>query len=65
MGIFIHTGITTGCLDSADKKPVTVGTFIKPRNLSSVMVTGPLLLVATAILALACVIPAVPLEFVS
>ena len=43
---YMNAGLFTGCLDIADGKPVSIGTFFKPRNLGAVFVTA--LLVALA-----------------
>jgi uncharacterized membrane protein len=39
-GIFMHAGLLSGCLDIADGKPVTIGSFFKPRNLGAVFLTA-------------------------
>ncbi len=47
----------TGCLDIADGRPVTIGSFLKPRNVGKVVVAGLLVAVLTSIGQLLCVIP--------
>lgn len=65
VAIFMHAGITTGCLDIADGKPVTIGTFFKPRNLGLAIVTGLLVAVGTLALSLLCFIPGLIFGFVA
>ncbi len=57
VAIYMQAGLATGCLDIADGKPVSIGTFFKPRNLGMVLVTGLVVIVLTAIGSMACVIP--------
>jgi uncharacterized membrane protein len=63
--LFMQAGLVTGCLDIADGKPVTIGTFFKPRNLGPVIITGLLILVATSILSIACIIPGLIFGFIA
>jgi uncharacterized membrane protein len=65
VGVFMHAGLTTGCLDLADGKPVTLGTFFKPRNLRGVFLAALLVAVGTWIGALLCVIPGVIFGFLA
>ncbi|OSC37877.1 hypothetical protein B8W66_21090 [Mycobacterium decipiens] len=65
VALYMQAGILTGCLDIADGKPVTIGSFFKPRNLGLVLVTGLLIVVLTFIGALLCVIPGLIFGFVA
>ncbi|CAM4424023.1 Proline and glycine rich transmembrane protein [Mycobacterium basiliense] len=65
VALYMHAGITTGCLDIADGKPVSVATFFKPRNLGAVVLTGLLVIVLTAIGSLLCVIPGLIFGFLA
>lgn len=65
IAIYMHAGITTGCLDIADGRPVSIGTFFKPRNLGKVAVTGLLLVLGTVIGSILCVIPGLIFGFVA
>lgn len=61
----MHAGIVTGALDLADGKPVTIGTFFKPRNLSIVLLTGLMVAILTAIGSLLCIIPGLIFGFLA
>jgi uncharacterized membrane protein len=63
--IYMHAGIVSGTLDIADGKPVSIGTFFKPRNLGPVILTALLIAVGTAVLSLACIIPGVIFGFLA
>ncbi len=63
--LFMHAGITTGCLDIADGKPVTIGSFFKPRNLGMVILTGLLVIVLTAIGSVLCIVPGLIFGFLA
>ncbi|QUR67199.1 hypothetical protein [Mycobacterium spongiae] len=65
VAVFMHAGITTGCLDIADGKPVTVGTFFRPRNLGTVIVTGLLFAVLVLVGSVLCVIPGLIIGFLA
>jgi uncharacterized membrane protein len=49
-GIFVQAAIWSGLLDIADGRPVTVGSFFKPRNFGNVIMAGALLAVISAVL---------------
>jgi uncharacterized membrane protein len=61
--IFMHAGLLSGCLDIADGRPVTIGSFFKPRNLGVVFLTALLIAVGVWIGTLACVIPGIIFGF--
>lgn len=65
VALYMHAGLTTGGLDIADGKPVTIGTFFKPRNLGSVILTALLVIIGTSIGSILCVIPGLIFGFVS
>jgi uncharacterized membrane protein len=64
VAIYMHAGLVTGALDIADGKPVSIGTFFKPRNLGPVILTALLMAVGAAVLSVACVIPGIIFGFV-
>ena len=49
-GIFVQAAFLSGGLDLADGRPVTVGSFFKPRNFGTVVLAGALLSVISAVL---------------
>jgi uncharacterized membrane protein len=63
VGIFMSAALLTGCLDIADGKPVSIGSFFKPRNLGPVLLTAVLIALGTWIGTLACVIPGLIFAF--
>jgi uncharacterized membrane protein len=65
VALYMHAGLTSGTLDIADGKPVTIGTFFKPRNLGKVILTGLLLVLGTAIGSILCVIPGLIFGFLA
>lgn len=48
--IFVQAAFLSGALDLADGRPVTVGSFFKPRNFGKVVLAGALLSVISAVL---------------
>ena len=62
--IFMAAAILTGALDIADGKPVSIGSFFKPRNLGPVFLTALLVAVATWIGSL-CIIGGVIFGFIA
>jgi uncharacterized membrane protein len=57
-GFYIQAAFVSGCLDIADGKPVTPGSFLRPpRNLSSVLLAALLVAVGTAVGSLLCWVP--------
>lgn len=65
VAVYMHAGLTTGCLDIADGKAVSIGTFFRPRNLGTVAVTALLLVLGTAIGSALCLIPGLIFGFVA
>jgi uncharacterized membrane protein len=63
--VVMHAGLLSGCLDLADGKPVTIGSFFKPRNLGRVLLTALLIAVGTWIGAILCVIPGIIFAFLA
>ena len=57
-GIFVQAAFLSGGLDLADGRPVTVGSFFKPRNFGTVVLAGALLSVISAVLDLLSLLPA-------
>jgi uncharacterized membrane protein len=49
-GIFVQAGFLSGALDLADGRPVSIGSFFKPRNFGKVVLAGALLAVIAALL---------------
>ena len=56
-GIFVQAAFLSGGLDLADGRPVSVGSFFKPRNFGSVVLAGALLSVISAVLDLPSLAP--------
>ncbi|ORV56405.1 hypothetical protein AWC05_10555, partial [Mycobacterium florentinum] len=63
--IFMHAGLTTGALDIADGKPVSIGTFFKPRNLGPVFVVALLIAAGVVVGSILCIIPGLIFAFVT
>ncbi|KZS61084.1 hypothetical protein A4G28_24165 [Mycobacterium ostraviense] len=59
VAVYMHAGLTTGCLDIADGKPVSIGTFFKPRNVGTVLLTALLLAIGAMIVSCTIVGPLV------
>ncbi len=57
VGIFAQSAFLSGCLEIADGRPVTIGSFFKPRNLGMVILAALLVGVLTAIASALCFIP--------
>jgi uncharacterized membrane protein len=49
VAIFAQAGMVTGCLDIADGRPVSIGSFFKPRNLGSVILAAIIVGILTGI----------------
>jgi uncharacterized membrane protein len=47
--VYMRAALVSGCLDVADGKPVTIGTFFKARNLGAVFLTAILVGIGTLI----------------
>jgi len=63
--LYMHAGLTTGCLELADGRPVTIGTFFRPRNFGIVVLTGLLVLIGVAIGSFLCIIPGIIFGFLA
>ncbi len=61
----MHAGLLTGCLDLADGRPVTIGSFFKPRNLGRVLLTALLIALGTWIGMILCIIPGLIFAFLA
>lgn len=57
VGAFAQSAFLSGCLDIADGRPVTIGSFFKPRNLGMVFLAALLVGVLTTIGSAACFLP--------
>ncbi|MGA9674415.1 MAG: hypothetical protein WBR28_03930, partial [Mycobacterium sp.] len=62
--IFMAAAVLTGCLDIADGKPVSIGSFFKPRNLGAVFLTAVLIGLGTAIGSL-CIVGGIIFGFIA
>jgi uncharacterized membrane protein len=62
-GIVMQTAFLSGCLDLADEKPVTTGSFFKPRNLGKVIPAGLLVIILTSIGNILYVVPGLIVSF--
>jgi uncharacterized membrane protein len=56
-GIFVQAGFLSGALDLADGRPVSIGSFFKPRHFGNVVLAGALLAVIAALLDSLSLIP--------
>ena len=65
VALYMQAGLTTGCLDIADGRQVSIGTFFKPRNLGRVIVTGLLMVVGVAIGSILCFLPGLIFAFLA
>jgi uncharacterized membrane protein len=58
--IFVQAGFLSGVLDIADSRPVTIGSFFRPRHFAAVLLAAALLgVVSIVVLALQYVVPGV------
>jgi uncharacterized membrane protein len=57
--IFIWAALLTGCLEIADGKPVTIGSFFKPRNLGPAILAALLVGILTLIGLFLLIIPGI------
>ncbi len=64
VALYMQAGLVSGSLDVADGKPVTIGTFFKPRNLGPVLLTM-LLVVAGTLIGSICIIPGIVFAFLA
>ncbi|GBG38307.1 DUF2189 domain-containing protein [Mycobacterium montefiorense] len=63
--VVMNAGLLTGCLDIADGKPVSIGTFFKPRNLGPVFVASLLVAVGTLVGSILCIVPGLIFVFLT
>ncbi len=63
--VVMHAGLISGCLDIADGKPVTIGSFFKPRNLRGAILAALLVAVGTWIGLILCVVPGIIFGFLA
>jgi uncharacterized membrane protein len=63
--IYMQASLISGALDIADGKPVTIGTFFKPRNLGPAILTGLLVGLGAAIGSVLCIIPGIIFGFLA
>lgn len=63
--IYMTAALASGCLDIADGKPVTVGTFFRVRNLGAVVLTSILLAIGVIVGSLLCIIPGLIFGFLA
>ncbi|BBY21187.1 hypothetical protein [Mycobacterium stomatepiae] len=63
--IFMHAGLLSGALDIADGKPVSIGTFFRPRNVGPVFVAALLVGVGTVVGSILCFIPGIIFAFLT
>ncbi|ORB06528.1 hypothetical protein BST30_10680 [Mycobacterium mantenii] len=57
VGAFAQSAFLSGCLDLADGRPVTIGSFFKPRNFAMVFLAALLVGVLTSIASALCFLP--------
>ena len=65
LGIFVQAAFLSGVLDIADGRPVSVGSFFKPRNFGNVVLAGALLSVISAVLDAVSLLPSFVFAFLS
>ncbi|ORX00628.1 hypothetical protein AWC29_01340 [Mycobacterium triplex] len=56
---FAQAGFLSGCLDLADGRPVSIGSFFKPRNLGMAFLAAFLVSILTSIGYAACFVPGI------
>ncbi len=64
-GFYMQAAFLSGCLDIADGKPVTIGSFVKPRNFGRVVLAALLITVGVIVGTVLCVIPKVIFGFLA
>ncbi|OBK50919.1 hypothetical protein, partial [Mycobacterium sp. 1081908.1] len=57
VAIFAQSAFLSGCLDIADGRSVSIGSFFKPRNLGNVILAAIIIGILTSIGSVLCVIP--------
>ena len=63
VGAFMQAALISGALDIADGRPVSIGSFFKPRNFGPVILAALLVTVLTGVGYLLCVIPGLVFGF--
>jgi uncharacterized membrane protein len=63
--VIMHAGLLSGCLDIADGKPVTIGSFFKPRNLGPAFVAALLIAFGILVGSILCIIPGLIFAFLT
>jgi uncharacterized membrane protein len=62
--IYMAVALLSGCIDIADGKPVSIGSFFKPRNLGPVLLTAVLVGLGTAVGSL-CIVGGIIFGFIA
>ncbi len=57
VGIFAQSAFLSGCLDIADGRPVSIGSFFKPRSLGNVILAAIIVGILASIGSFLCIIP--------
>jgi uncharacterized membrane protein len=57
IGIFAQAAFLSGCLDIADGRQVTIGSFFRPRNLGMVILAAVIVSILTGLASVVCFIP--------
>ncbi|WP_197499437.1 hypothetical protein, partial [Mycobacterium sp. 1245852.3] len=57
VGAFAQSAFLSGCLDLADGRPVSIGSFFKPRNFGTVFLAALLVGILTSIASALCFLP--------
>ena len=65
VAIYLAAALLTGCLDIADGKPVSIGSFFKPRNLGPAYLTAIVVGVGTSIGSILCIVPGLIFAFLA
>ena len=65
VGVVMRAGLLSGCLDIADGKPVTIGSFFKPRNLGGAILAALLVAIGAWIGLILCIIPGIVFGFLA
>lgn len=65
VAIYMAAGLVTGSLDIADGKPVSIGSFFRPRNLGPAFLAALLVALGTWIGTLLCIIPGLIFAFLA
>jgi uncharacterized membrane protein len=63
--MFVQAAYLSGCLDIADGRPVTIGSFFQPRNFGPAMITALLAGLLTAIGTMLCIVPGLIVAFLA